>query len=59
MHHICAWCPQFKGGSYIPGAGVTAASCHVGARIEPGPVKEQPVVLAAEPSPAPIFLCIN
>lgn len=59
MHHICAWCPQFKRGSYIPGAGVTAVSCHVGTGIESGPVKEQPVVLAAEPSPTPVFLCIN
>lgn len=45
-----------KEGTTSPGAGVTAVSCHVGARIEPGPVKEQPVVLAAEPSPTPIFV---
>lgn len=58
VYHLHAWSPQRPEESLrSPGTEVreTAVSHHVGARMEPRCVEEQPVLLTAEPSPAPVL----
>ena len=58
MHRMHAWDPQrLEGAIGLSGIGVTVVNCQCGCwRFNPDPLKEQRVLLSAEPTLQPLLL---